>query len=233
MINLSECRICKGKLHGPVVGNFFVCNQCGIHYNTIIPTKPALLQSLSKMMLTACSSQSGMQRRLRKAHQQFDIIAPHISGGKFYDVGAAGGFVMKAAQDRGWKVCGNELSHTAVKWAKHTYNISIFHGFLEDDPAATVSMFDLIVFWNTLEHMIDPVETLAFATKILKPQGCIHIRVPIKTEVNMVKFHEVGHMVEFSEQSLDILRKQNGLEEITRSHPESRIPCVDLLWRKP
>lgn len=246
MTSLSKCRICLGDLRGSVVGHFSVCNQCGIHYNTVIPTKQALRQSLNGMMLTACSSKQKMQRRLDKAHQQLDIIDPHISArrhkytptktwfdGKFYDVGAAGGFVMKAAYDKGWGVYGNELSQTAIAWAKRTYDISIFHGFLEDDPIAIASTFDLIVFWNTLEHMIDPIATLAFATRMLGPQGHLHIRVPIKTGADMVKFHEVGHMVEFGERSLKLLRRMNGLEEVTKSYPDSRIPCVDLLWRKP
>lgn len=228
-----KCKICLGNLHGPVVGNFFVCNQCKMHYNTVIPTKHALLQSLQEMMLTACFSKHGMQRRLNKANKQFDIISPYISTGKLYDVGAAGGFVMKVANDRGWNVHGNELSKTATIWAKRTYDISIFNGFLEDDPIATASTFNLIVFWNTLEHMIDPIATLAFARMMLRPQGYMHIKVPIKTEADIIKFHEKGHMVEFSLQSLEILCKKNCMEEIYKFHPKSRIPCVNLLWRKP
>lgn len=233
MISLSECRICRHSLRGPIVGHFFVCDRCGIHYNTVIPTKQALKQSLKGMMLTACSNKHRMQRRLDKANQQLDIIAPYISTGELYDVGAAGGFLMKAAYDRGWDIYGNELSQAAVIWAKRTYNISIFNGFLEDDPLATTSTFDLIVFWNTLEHMINPITTLAFATRMLGQQGYLHIRVPIKTKADMIRFHEKGHIVEFSQQSLEILRKKNGLEEVTKSYPDSRIPCVDLLWRKP
>lgn len=233
MNDILQCKICLGNLRGPIVGNFFVCDQCSIHYNTVVQTKKALKQSLCGMMLTACSSPQKMQKRINKAHQQFDIITPHISTGKLYDVGAAGGFVMKTALDRGWdNVYGNELSQAAVYWAKRTYNISIFNGFLEDDPVATASTFDLIIFWNTLEHMIDPVVTLALATKMLKPQGYMHIRVPTKTEANIIEFHEKGHTVEFSQQSLEILRSKNNLEEIIQLRPESRIPCIDLLWRK-
>ncbi len=232
MKNISECKICKGDLRGPIVGNFFVCDKCGIHYNTIVPQKPTLKQSLSGMMLTACFNHNKMNLRLNNAREQLDIISPHVTVGKLYDVGAAGGFVMKAAHGKGWNVRGNDLSQTAVAWAKRTYGMKIFHGFLEDDPNSSMSDFDLIIFWNTLEHMRDPIADLQLAVRMLRPQGHLHIRVPIKTCDNITIFHEKAHMVEFSLQSLEILRGMNNLEEITKSHPKSRVPCADLLWRK-
>lgn len=227
------CKLCGGNLRGPVVGYFFACDECEIHYNTQTLTKGYLKDRLRGMMLTACFSPEGMNRRKNNGGQQLDIIAQHVNVGKLYDVGAAGGFVMKAAQDRGWIVCGNEVSQSAVSWAKQNYDLDIFYGFLEDDPISNESDFDLIIFWNTFEHMIDPIDELELAVRMLKHGGHIHIRVPIKTPEDVVEFHEEWHTVEFSLKSLDILRRRNGLETVTKFLPDSRIPCVDFLWRKP
>lgn len=232
-MKLHSCKLCGGNLRGPVVGYFFACDECQIHYNTQIPTKDGLRNRLRGMMLTACSSVEGMNRRKNNGGEQLDLIAPHVNVGRLYDVGAAGGFVMKAAQDRGWVVYGNEVSQSAVCWASRNYGLDIFYGFLEDDPISKDSDFDLIIFWNTFEHMIDPIAELKLAVSMLKSGGHLHIRVPIKTSEEVKQFHEEWHTIEFSLKSLEMLRKQNGLEEITKHHPKNRVPIVDLLWRKP
>ena len=220
-MELCVCKLCGNNLRGPIVGHFFTCNECQIHYNTQIPTKKGLKNRLRGMMLTACSSKEGMNRRKNNGGEQLDIIAPHVNIGKLYDVGAAGGFVMKAAHDRGWTVYGNEISQSAVSWAKQNYGLNIFYGFLEDDSISKESDFDLIIFWNTLEHMIDPIAELKLAVGMLKTGGHLHIRVPIKTSEEVVKFHEEWHTIEFSIKSLTILRKMCGLDEITAHQPET------------
>lgn len=231
-MELTSCKLCGGNLRGPVVGYFFACDECQIHYNIQIPTKKGLKDRLRGMMLTACFSTEGMNRRKNNGGKQLDIIAPHVNVGRLYDVGAAGGFVMKAAEDRGWAVHGNEVSQSAVSWAKQNYDLDIFYGFLEDDPISKDSNFDLIIFWNTFEHMIDPIEELQLAVSMLKSGGHVHIRVPIKTSEEVIEFHEEWHTVEFSLKSLDMLRENNGLETVTKFLLDSRVPCVDFLWRK-
>lgn len=229
-----KCRLCNGNLSGPVIGNFYVCNVCKIHYNTKVPSKDILKQSLKNMMLTCCFNARKAQRRITKAAKQLGIIESYISVGKLYDVGAAGGFVMKAAKDRGWNVYGNELSEEAVRWAKNKYNIDIFHGFLEDDPIIQTNKFDLIIFWNTLEHMRNPIEELKLAVYILNPGGYIHVELPIKTSTEISRFYEVAHMVEFDNKSLSILGDWCGLIEIMRlqMRTEDGMRYVNILWQK-
>lgn len=229
-----KCKFCHNNLSGPVVGHFFVCNVCQIHYNTEIPFKAVLKQSLTNMMLTCCFDREKAKRRISKAIKQFDIIKSYVSTGKLYDVGAAGGFVMKAARDRGWNVYGNELSQRAVAWAKSQYQLNIFYGFFEDDPIIQTNEFDLIIFWNTLEHIRNPIEELGLAMRTLRPGGYIHIEVPVKTSTEISRFHEAAHMVEFDNKSLDILRDLYGLIEKTRLQMKTKdgMRYVDILWEK-
>jgi 2-polyprenyl-3-methyl-5-hydroxy-6-metoxy-1,4-benzoquinol methylase len=113
-------------------------------------------------------------------------------------------------------VYGNELSRQAVIWAKRHYGIDIFHGFLEDDPAAIDGQFDLVVFWNTLEHVRNPLDEMGQAVGMLKPNGYIHLEVPIKNSSELSLFSPAGHMTEFQHKALDILRDRYGLKEIFR-----------------
>ncbi len=229
-----KCRFCEGDLVGPIVNKFFACNICQVHWNTEVPSKAVLKQSLAGMMLTACTNPKTRERRLNQASEQLDLIKPHVTTGKLYDVGAAAGFVMHVAKSKGWEVYGNELSMQAVSWAKQHYGLDIFHGFLEDDPVAVDGHFDLIVFWNTLEHVRNPIEEISQATDMLTPNGHIHIEVPIKNSSDLVHFSPAGHMTEFEHKALDILRDECGLEEVDRWKLEGDRGqrYARVLWKK-
>lgn len=213
---MMKCRFCEGDLSGPVIDKFFACEVCQVHWNTEVPPKAVLQQSLANMMLTACTNPVTRKSRLNQASEQLDLIDPYVTTGKLYDVGAAAGFVMHVAQSKGWEVYGNELSQQAVGWAKQHYGLDIFHGFLEDDPIAVDGHFDLVVFWNTLEHVRNPIEEISRATDMLRPNGHIHIEVPIKNASELTRFSPAGHMTEFDYKALGILRNMCGLEEVAK-----------------
>jgi len=185
------------------------------------------------MMLTACSNKDKENRRVDKANDQLDMIEKYVKNGVLYDVGAAAGFYMYAAKIRGWTVYGNDLSTLATKWAKEKYDIDIFNDFMENDPNTIDQKFDLVVFWNTLEHMLNPIATMSRVNSMLKSKGYVHIRVPIKNKNTINKFYEAGHTVEFNNEALDLLRIKNNLQLVEKNTPQSRVPCVDLIWRKP
>ena len=53
---------------------------------------------------------------MQEAKYQLDLLQKYLQPGRLFDVGAAGGFFMKAS-DRGWQVVGHEISLTAIQWA--------------------------------------------------------------------------------------------------------------------
>lgn len=228
-----KCRFCNGNLSGPVVDDFFACKICEVHWNIKIPSKAALQQTLAGMMLTACWNSETRKKRLDQASEQLDLIKPLVTMGKFYDVGAAAGFLMHVAQEKGWDVYGNELSKMAVEYAQAHYKINIFHGYVEDDKNAVDNQFDLVVFWNTLEHVRNPIEEITKAKRMLRPDGHIHIEVPLKTSEDLKHFSPAGHMTEFDNKSLDILRDKCGMEEIRNWKVErpGKSRMIRLLWK--
>lgn len=230
-----KCRFCDGDLSGPVVDDFFACKTCEVHWNTKVPSKDALQQRLAGMMLTACWNPETRKKRLNQASEQLDLIRPLVTMGKFYDVGAAAGFLMHVAQKKGWEVCGNELSAQAVAWAKQNYSLDIFHGYVEDDHKAIDNQFDLVVFWNTLEHVRNPIDEMMKAKRMLKTNGHVHIDVPTKTSEDVKRFTEVAHMTEFDNKSIEILRDICGMEEVGRWEMADGggKRNVRLLWKKP
>jgi 2-polyprenyl-3-methyl-5-hydroxy-6-metoxy-1,4-benzoquinol methylase len=105
------------------------------------------------------------------------IEAQGVKKGSVLDVGCAGGFFVKAAQDAGWKATGIELSRHLCEFGSRQLGIQIIPGTLERTTLPENS-FDLITFWDVLEHVSDPRDTLERAYRLLKPGGHLLVNYP-------------------------------------------------------
>ncbi len=226
------CPICGDVLRGPVVRDLLRCQGCQTYRRQQIPSREELCEANANHMLTACQSAAGEQRRIRKANYQLDLLERHVEPGRVFDVGAAAGFFMKAAGERGWECTGNDLSTRAIEWAKDRWGIEIFYGFLEDFAFRPES-YDAVVLWNTLEHVEDPRETMDCCPRMLRPGGVALIEVPAKlclAELN--RNYESLHLTEFNPNSLNALLVDTGFSKL-ESHPAPGAPDhIDVLYRR-
>jgi SAM-dependent methyltransferase len=96
--------------------------------------------------------------------------------GRLLDVGCALGDFLMEAKDAGWDVEGVEISHFAAQRARER-GLRVSAGRLEnlDLPPAS---FDVITLYDAIEHMTDPVTTLAAVRRLLKPGGLLHLVTP-------------------------------------------------------
>ena len=72
---------------------------------------------------------------------------------------------------------GVELTSSAADYARERFGLEVFEGMLEDAPFASDS-FDVVTFWDVLEHVYSPAETLARMAELLTPGGLVAINVP-------------------------------------------------------
>ena len=228
----ARCPLCGGRLHRPVVKDLMRCEGCGVYRKKQIPLREVIREQLRGMMLRACYDKSKEASRLRDAEYQLDLLEKYVQPGVLYDVGAAGGFFMKAAKERGWHVMGNEISQKAIEWAQQRYGVEIEYGFLEElNPPK--GRFDAVVLWHTLEHTVDPRATLNICRDMLHDGGLLMIGVPEKREEDLARRYEAFHFYEFNRDSLHQLLEGVGfhqLEVIVQDRPDS--PQIHLLYRK-
>jgi len=195
-----KCLLCGGE-SAPSVRDMVRCGDCGLFQKKELPTIEQMKDGGRGFMLSACGSDEGTARRIGNANRSLDLLERHVPPGKIYDVGAAAGFVMKAAKDRGWTVRGNELSTLAIDWAKKRFDIDIEYGVLEEMRFVD-GEFDVVSFWNTLEHMHNPASALMVADMMLRHGGFMYFKVPVKDEHGVQKSYEKLHTVEFSDGAL-------------------------------
>jgi SAM-dependent methyltransferase len=94
--------------------------------------------------------------------------------GRLLEVGSGYGLFLVAARDAGYRVRGVELSRAGLGVAAEL-GLDVVSGQLADAPADPA---DVICFWDTLEHVPDPLRFLEQVRCRLAPGGVFALSVP-------------------------------------------------------
>ncbi len=105
------------------------------------------------------------------------ITKYYAPGKRLLDVGCGAGFFVKTAEEIGWEAEGVEISPVASDYAQNIVKVKVQEGKLED-LRLPAEKFDLVVLIETLEHLMNPLETLNEINRILKKQGLLIICTP-------------------------------------------------------
>ena len=232
-----NCPFCRSSEPVDFSGTQFLrCGYCGLFINKRFPPDAQTLKKwCEKQMLKACHNERKRRDRFEDAKHQLDILERYAEPGLVFDVGAAAGFFMKVAMERGWKAHGNEISVKAIEWAKEQYGIDIEYGFFEDLELEK-NAYDAVVMWNILEHTYDPKQTLLTSREILRASGLLFIKVPNKKIAEELRRHyATAHLYEFTEECLarhlEMLGFQ-GVERVASHYPAGIVPECEYLYRK-
>ncbi len=227
---MTKCLICEAALEASVKG-YLKCPACGLHQREKMPTAAALKRSGKNFMLSACRSDKRTATRIRVAHQDLKALDRAVKGerGLLFDVGAAGGFMMYAAAECGWQVHGNEISTAAITWGRKNLGVEIYYGVLEEisfDPGA----YTAVTFWNTLEHLANPMRALEIAFQMLRPGGWVYIKVPLKCVEDIEHAYEGKHTCEFTYSALQAALTMCGFDYpiMTTTSHEHFTECMAL-----
>lgn len=97
--------------------------------------------------------------------------------GRALDVGCATGDFLGAIRNEGWRVQGVELNPQIAAFAQQTIGGKVFAGSLLE-AAYSDHTFDLVTFWDVLEHLADPRQALVEAARITRPSGSLVLSLP-------------------------------------------------------
>ncbi len=164
-------------------GEFTICScgRCGQVY--LNPRPRNLMRYYEGGYLPHIQSTPGRLARLRRLLPRRPTLrARKLSRmigkpGRLLDIGCASGDFLGEMAEAGWQVAGVEPGDTAAAAAEARFPGKITHGTLEDagyDDGA----FDLVTMWDVIEHLPDPLATLAEIKRILRPGGTLFIQTP-------------------------------------------------------
>ncbi|MBN1488122.1 MAG: class I SAM-dependent methyltransferase [Anaerolineae bacterium] len=132
------------------------------------------------------------------------------------DVGAHTGVFVEIAARHGWDAWGVEPSHWAVEQAR-TNGLQMCEGTLEDAGIPDAE-FDVVTMWDVIEHLTDPMRTLAESWRVLRPGGWLVIHT---IDIDSLFARVMGghwpwlmemHLYYFSRKSLGAMLNKTGFK---------------------
>ncbi len=168
------CRICDGRLTPSRFAGLARCATCGAHFSSHAPD-PRAYASDAYLADNADIQWDHAQRRF-EARIRLDWMATWTQGGDLYEVGAAAGWFLDAARERGFGVRGVEPSPALSAHARDTLDLDVVTGLAEDQPPH--GRADAVCLWHVVEHASDPVALLRASAAQVKPGGLVFLEVP-------------------------------------------------------
>lgn len=200
------------------------CSGCGVAFTEIFthdlsPYYPARYRRYTPAILTILKT----LYRARTERWGRHFAQPGIA----FEMGCGDGFMLDSLREQGWQVVGSERSPAMLVVARDQFHIPVFAG--EPDALRPSPTFDMIILFQVLEHLPDPVKTLASLQKRLKPDGKLIIGVPNRdswqARFGRDRWFHLDvprHLFHFSPASLEIALNQAGLktERLRFASPE-------------
>jgi SAM-dependent methyltransferase len=116
-------------------------------------------------------------RRRKLARKRHMIERYGEVQGCLLDIGCSTGLFLHEMAQAGWQVAGIEPIASAAEYARRRFGLRVFQGMFSEahyEPAS----FDVVTFWDVLEHTFSPAEELAHAARLLRPGGLLVANVP-------------------------------------------------------
>jgi len=166
------------------------CSRCSLVFLSPRLTESAILKLYSDedYYVSEVSGQ-GYDEYLEVRHnwvrtftRRLEQVAKFQKPGRALDIGCGPGFFLEAAQSRGYDAFGLDPSEYIVKVAREKFGDRIQLGLIEsaDYPA---DHFDLVVAFDTFEHIYHPLEWLSAVRRVLRPGGLLAITTPDPTSL--------------------------------------------------
>jgi SAM-dependent methyltransferase len=106
-----------------------------------------------------------------------DAIEALAPRGTLFEVGCAGGYFLKLARDRGWRVRGLEITAAGTRHARDALGLDVARGVFPV-PGLASEPYDVVYMGHVLEHLRSPAAGIEAATALLRPGGLLVVEVP-------------------------------------------------------
>jgi 2-polyprenyl-3-methyl-5-hydroxy-6-metoxy-1,4-benzoquinol methylase len=140
--------------------------------------------------------------------------------GRLLDVGCFKGFFLYSAAQRGWETFGTEVSEPAARFAREELGQQVARGDLLKMNHLQHLDFDVMTFFDVIEHVSRPDLYLERAHNLLRAGGLLYMETP---NINSLpRFVLKGrwtvfnslHRYYFTPRTMERILRQTGFEKI-------------------
>jgi 2-polyprenyl-3-methyl-5-hydroxy-6-metoxy-1,4-benzoquinol methylase len=169
------------------------------------------------------------KERFKNYYRALENVESVIGVGSLLDVGCGSGAFLYIAKKRGWKVSGIEISPGLCNACERNTDITVMNCSFEEANLQE-NHYDLVAFWDIIEHVLNPSYCIEKARSLLRPGGVALFCTPnedsllAKVGWALYKFtghsyrypafalHPPTHTYFFSKKSLARLLENSGFE---------------------
>jgi SAM-dependent methyltransferase len=173
------CPACQSTTREPAIEKFgkyerFACGTCGLQF-----WEPREMPD-ARWYEQMYGGRDQNVLPLEPGHKYFLAEPLAARGGSLLDIGCGTGNFLAAARDAGYRVTGIELDRNAARFAKDKLDLQkvfplTIAEFSEQYPD---ERFDVVTFFEVLEHQAAPVEFLQEIRARVRADGLIALSVP-------------------------------------------------------
>jgi len=202
----------------------YECPNCEIHWWEPLKISPEFYESEVFEHYAAFHEVVGT--RLYENHKAFFKYFPSNIRGRLLDVGCGDGRFLRYTKDQGFEVWGIDFDKKSVENIKRNLDIdTVFAMSLKEFYEHTRKKsfkFNVITFFEVLEHQDTPKEFLQMAKELLKEKGYIAGSVPNRDSSFWIVLHQIKgkedypphHLLRFSKSSLEKVLILCGFKEV-------------------
>jgi 2-polyprenyl-3-methyl-5-hydroxy-6-metoxy-1,4-benzoquinol methylase len=200
----------------------YECPNCDVHWWEPLKIIPEFYES--EVFEDYVAFHEGVGTRLGEYHKAFFKYFPSNVRGRLLDVGCGDGRFLRHAKEQGFEIWGIDFDKKSVENVKRNLGIdTVFAMSLEEfyEYAKEKNLkFDVITFFEVLEHQDKPREFLEMVKGLLKEGGYIAGSVPNRERFLREIYwkishadHPPHHFLRFSRRSLENTLKLSGFED--------------------
>ena len=248
-LEIAPCPICGVDASAVIRYNFdpynvVACSSCGLSYLSPRLTQEAILKLYKdEAYYNSNISGQGYDEYLEISDNwvktftlRLKQIAPYKSTGRALDIGCGPGYFLTAAQKMGFDVYGLDPSDYIVEVGQKTWGDRIQLGLIESANYEPES-FDLIVAFDTFEHIYDPKKFLRSIHGFLRPGGVLAITTPDPTSAlskisgkNWVSYKMPEHVFYWSPETIRRVLAENY--EVLEIRTAGQYATLGFLFRR-
>lgn len=187
VIALPKMRDRLGHVAGEF--DFYQCRKCGSVSIFPLPAEEEISGFYPPSYMVARPTSTGDFGSLLKSLEWRTLFVPvyrsgaksvlrcvDLKAGRILEVGCSSGYQLREFEKLGnFEVVGVDIDGAAAEHARREVGLNVLNSTLREADLPPAS-FDLVILFNVIEHLVNPLDMLEEICRVLKPGGSLAIK---------------------------------------------------------